>query len=193
MANKRCFSSIAQLLVLAIVSWLTGCIDDIMVDEIPGDDVDDIGKIVMHQTGGFAGVSKIITIEARDGSVILSYMDQGTNQHRESRVSSEDVTRLWETLEATGKGRWWNAFLVRLGNKDPGTESDRFFICNEQGELILARLTPKGYTEFGRVFLIEPTGSEKGRKLVWSHPAFAYRAVFARNHGEIVCADLEGE
>jgi outer membrane protein assembly factor BamB len=101
-------------------------------------------------------------------------------------VDSNTGERVWESLEATGKGRWWNAFLVPHRND----KDDRYFICNEQGELIIAQLDRKGYHELSRAHLIEPTGAEQGRKLVWSHPAFANRAVYARNDKEIVCADL---
>lgn len=92
--------------------------------------------------------------------------------------------RLWETFAATtGKEtRWGNAFLVKQG--------DRFFLPNEQGELIIARLTPQGYEEISRAKLIEPVNRDPGRPVVWSHPAFANRAVYARNDREIVCAEL---
>ncbi|MFV2068878.1 MAG: PQQ-binding-like beta-propeller repeat protein [Pirellulales bacterium] len=93
--------------------------------------------------------------------------------------------RLWETIEATGRGRWWNAFLIR--------HEDRFLIFNEQGELIIAQLSPKGYRELSRAFLIEPTSRVGRRKVVWSHPAFAHRCVFARNDKEIVCIDLAAD
>ncbi len=88
----------------------------------------------------------------------------------------------WETLEATGKGRWWNAFLIR--------HEDRFFIPNEQGELIIARLSPKGYEEVSRSFLIEPTNQVQRRNIVWSHPAFANRCIYARNDKQLICVDL---
>jgi outer membrane protein assembly factor BamB len=92
--------------------------------------------------------------------------------------------RLWETFAATtGQStRWGNAFLVR--------HEDRFFLFNEQGELILARLTPEKYDEIGRVRLLEPTNEDPRRPVVWSHPAFANRSVYARNDREIVCASL---
>lgn len=90
--------------------------------------------------------------------------------------------RVWESLQPTGKGRWWNAFIVPQG--------DRFFIHNEQGDLITARLSPKGYEETSRAFLIAPTNKANNRKIVWSHPAFANKCVFARNDREIVCVDL---
>ncbi len=97
-------------------------------------------------------------------------------------VDFETGQQAWETLQATGKGRWWNAFLVRHEN--------RFFIANEQGELIIAHLTPQGYEEISRSPLIEPTNEVQRRKIVWSHPAFAGRCVFARNDRQLICVDL---
>ncbi len=93
--------------------------------------------------------------------------------------------RLWETLEPTGEGRWWNAFLI--------SHEDRFFIHNEQGELITAKLTPDGYEETSRALLVEPTRKVRRRMTIWSHPAFAMKSVFARNDQEIVRVDLSAE
>jgi outer membrane protein assembly factor BamB len=92
--------------------------------------------------------------------------------------------RVWETLAPTGgkEVRWANAFLVRHEN--------RFFLFNEIGDLILARLTPQGYDEIGRVHLLEPTNTAAGRDVVWSHPAYANRSIFVRNDRELVCASL---
>jgi outer membrane protein assembly factor BamB len=100
-------------------------------------------------------------------------------------------TRVWSELTASGAGkapeRWANAFLVEQG--------DRFVLFNELGELILADLTPKGYKEIDRAKILSPTGQLAGgfssaRKIVWSHPAFANKCVFARNDKEIVCVSL---
>jgi len=52
---------------------------------------------------------------------------------------------------------------------------DRFFLANERGDLIIARLSPKVYQEISRAHLIEPTGEAAGRPGVWSHSAFARR------------------
>jgi len=92
--------------------------------------------------------------------------------------------RLWETFAATGgkEERWANAFLIKNG--------DRFFLPNEKGDLIIAKLTPKGYDEISRTHLLDPTNSAAGRDVVWSHPAFANRCIYARNDREIVCASL---
>jgi outer membrane protein assembly factor BamB len=95
-----------------------------------------------------------------------------------------DGERVWETFAATtGKEtRWGNAFLIR--------QADRFFLFNELGDLILARLTPAGYDEIDRAHLVEPTGQAAGRAVVWTLPAFANRSVYARNDKEIACFDL---
>src|SRR5262249_39194145 len=58
-------------------------------------------------------------------------------------LRARDGKRIWMTLKATGAHdeteRWANAFLIAQG--------DRFFLPNEKGDLILARLSPKGYAE----------------------------------------------
>lgn len=97
--------------------------------------------------------------------------------------------RLWETFAATGHGRWWNAFLIPNGDPEAG-RLDRVFLCNEQGDLILAKLSPKGYEEQSRAKLIEPTREVNRRMTIWSHPAFAMKSVFARNDKELVRVDL---
>ena len=94
---------------------------------------------------------------------------------------------MWETFQATGvkrPERWANAFLVRH------EESKNFFIFNEKGDLIIARLSPKGYEEISKAHLIDPTQVAMGRDIVWTHPAFAYRCVFVRNDKEIACYSL---
>src|SRR5690606_36380960 len=89
--------------------------------------------------------------------------------------------RIWETYAATGEGRWWNAFLI--------PHEDRYFLHNEQGDLIIAKLSPKGYQEISRAKLIEPTREVNRRMTIWSHPAFAMKSVFARNDQEIIRVD----
>ncbi len=109
--------------------------------------------------------------------------------------------RLWETFEATGKGRWWNAFLVPhepTGPREPGAAKPQaghqVFLHNEQGDLIIARLSPAGYEEQSRSLLIEPTRPlQRRRIIIWSHPAFADKSVFARNDKEIVRVSLAAE
>ncbi|MFM7058083.1 MAG: PQQ-binding-like beta-propeller repeat protein [Planctomycetota bacterium] len=97
-------------------------------------------------------------------------------------LNTSDGSRRWETLQATGSGRWWNAFLIPNG--------DRIFVHNEQGELIIAQLTGEGYSEISRARLVEPTRPVQRRMTIWSHPAFAMKSVFARNDRELVRVNL---
>ena len=105
-------------------------------------------------------------------------------------LKADTGERVWESLEATGStgdtrrqsDRWKNAFLVK--------HEDRYFLSNELGDLIIAKLSPAGYREISRVHLLDPTTPEAGRDVVWSHPAFANRCVYARNDKEIVCVSL---
>jgi outer membrane protein assembly factor BamB len=98
--------------------------------------------------------------------------------------------RLWSTLEATTGARpagYGTAFLVKQG------DGDRYWLFNDQGDLILAALNRAGYKELGRMHVLEPTNEAFGRPVVWSHPAFANGCVFARNDKEVVCVSLSGE
>jgi outer membrane protein assembly factor BamB len=101
-------------------------------------------------------------------------------------LNAKTGERVWETFQATTSGdpvRWANAFIVKNG--------DHFFLFNEKGDLIIARFSPKAYEEISRAHLLEPTSDAAGRAVVWSHPAFANRRIYARNDKELICVDLE--
>jgi outer membrane protein assembly factor BamB len=101
--------------------------------------------------------------------------------------------RVWQTYRpVTGKENsrpvdYGTAYLVKNG--------DRFFLTSETGHLIIARLSPRGYDEISRWKMIEPTGPTSGRPdlVLWSHPAFANRCVYARNDKEVICVNLAAE
>jgi outer membrane protein assembly factor BamB len=95
--------------------------------------------------------------------------------------------RLWATFEPTSgvSARWGTAFLVK--------NEDRYFLFSEKGDLIIANLKPEGYQELGRAHLLEPTGPSQRREVVWSHPAFAHKNVYARNDREIVSVSLAAD
>jgi outer membrane protein assembly factor BamB len=97
----------------------------------------------------------------------------------------EDGRRVWESLKPLGLDkprRNANAFIVK--------HEDRFFLCPDNGDLVIAKLSPDGYQEIDRAKLIKPTDADGGRPIVWSHPAFANRRVYARNDQEIICVSL---
>ncbi len=97
--------------------------------------------------------------------------------------------RIWATHKyTTGSSvRWGNAFLVEQG--------ERFILFNERGELIIAKFSPKGDEEISRAKILEPTNpmAGKDRLVIWAHPAFANRSVYARNDKEIVCVSLAAD
>ncbi len=117
--------------------------------------------------------------------VVLPDHIYGSCSYGQFRCLKTDTgERIWETFApTTGRSeRWGNAFIVAHEN--------RYFLFNEQGDLIIAKLIPEKYEELSRTRLIAPKNRDAGRLVVWSHPAFANRSVYARNDAEIVCASL---
>ncbi len=93
--------------------------------------------------------------------------------------------RLWESFKPTTgnrRGGHGTGFIVKNG--------DLFYIFSETGHLIIARPNRKEYEEIGRFKLLEPTNESFGRPVVWAHPAFSQKAVFARNDKEIIRVEL---
>jgi outer membrane protein assembly factor BamB len=110
----------------------------------------------------------------------------GVDSYGELRcLDARTGDRLWESQDAVPRSRWATIHFVRNG--------DRVWMFNERGQLIIARLTPRGFEEISRAQLIRPTTGQLPQRsgVCWSHPAFAYRHVFARNDEELVCASLE--
>lgn len=96
--------------------------------------------------------------------------------------------QVWEDRTAVPEDRFATIHLIRNG--------DRTWLFNEKGELIIAKLTPQGFHEISRAKLLDTTPEQLPRRrggVTWSHPAFAYRHVFARNDKELVCADLSAK
>ncbi len=119
------------------------------------------------------------------------FLEEGTiygadcEQGQFRAVKLDNGARLWDTFAPTTgnrRGSSGTAFIVKNGS--------RFFLLSETGDLIIARLTPKGYEEISRARLLEPTSTAFGRDVLWSHPAFANQCVFARNDKELICVSL---
>lgn len=110
----------------------------------------------------------------------------GVDSYGELRcLRADNGDRVWESLAAGPNERWATIHFVQHG--------ERTWMFNEDGELIIARLSPDGFEEISRARLIEPTRDQLPSRrggVVWSHPAFANRHVFARNDKELVCASL---
>jgi outer membrane protein assembly factor BamB len=112
----------------------------------------------------------------------------GVDSYGELRcLKAETGERVWEDLTLTPKARWSTVHFVKHGGQ--------YWMLNERGELVLGELSPQGLKEIGRAPLIQPTLKQLRQRggVVWSHPAFANRCVFARNDDEVVCASLAVE
>jgi len=129
------------------------------------------------------GLHAVINTPVIDGDYIYGICSYGQFRCLDLKTGE----RVWETMEVTKeKARWASGLIVRQG--------DRYFINNDRGELIIAKLSPKGYQEISRTQLIKPTTNSGNRRELgavnWSHPAYADRCIFARNDEEIVSMSL---
>jgi outer membrane protein assembly factor BamB len=86
--------------------------------------------------------------------------------------------QVWETDRVTKAGSGASIHLTPNG--------DGVFLHTDQGELIRAHPTGKGYEEVSRTLLLAPTPKEKA----WAAPAYADRHIFARNSREMICVSL---
>ncbi len=125
---------------------------------------------------GICSYGQLRCIEAATGKRIWETMQATRGARTDPKVAAEDTPAESE--------RWSNAFLIPHG--------DRYFLFNEQGDLIIAELSPEGYKEIDRATIIEPTNTMagRGRRVVWMHPAFANRCIFVRNDKELKCFSL---
>jgi outer membrane protein assembly factor BamB len=126
------------------------------------------------------GLQSIISTPYLEGQFIY-----GVDSYGELRcLDLKTGDRVWESLAAVPKARWATIHFVK--------NADHVWMFNERGELIISKLSPKGFTEISRAKLIAPTEGQLPQRdgVCWSHPAFANRHIFARNDRELVCASL---
>ena len=92
--------------------------------------------------------------------------------------------RVWEDTSLLANGRWATAYFVQHG--------DRTWITTEKGEIVIARLTPRGFERISSARFLAPETTLRGREhpIAWSHPAYAHRSLFARNDSQLVCIPL---
>jgi outer membrane protein assembly factor BamB len=130
------------------------------------------------------GLHSLVTTPVVDGDYIYGICSYGQFRCLDARTGE----RVWETMDVTKENaRWASGQIVRNG--------DRYFINNDRGELIIAKLSPAGYEEISRTQLMEPTQPTARRRernaVHWTHPAYANRHVVIRNDQEIVRFSLE--
>lgn len=110
----------------------------------------------------------------------------GVDSYGELRcLDARTGDRLWESLDAVPRARWATIHFVRNG--------DKVWMFTERGQLILGKLSPKGFTEISRTQVIKPTLGQLRERggVCWTHPAYARKCIFVRNDEELVCASLK--
>lgn len=79
----------------------------------------------------------------------------------------------------------------------PRIHGDHFFINNDFGELIIAKLSPEGYQEISRthrIALTTPASQRRtGGKINWIHPAYTNKHILARNDDAIISIALAAD
>lgn len=125
----------------------------------------------------------IISTPVFDGANIYGVDSYGQLRCLDAKTGE----RVWEDLTAVPKARWATIHFVKNG--------ERYFMFNERGELLIGRLAPDGFHEISRTSVLDPTTDQLNMRggVCWSHPAFAYKHIFARNDRELVCGSLAAE
>lgn len=125
------------------------------------------------------GLHSLVTTPVVAGDHIYGIGSYGHLRCLDARTGK----RIWDTLALTKENaRWASGQIVR--------HEDRYFINNDRGELVIARLTPEGYEEVDRATLLRPTNPLRRRRELgavhWTHPAYANGHLIIRNDEEIV-------
>jgi len=126
------------------------------------------------------GLHTIMTTPVWQGDYIYGICGMGELRCLDARTGD----RVWESDAAVGGtlGLFASAFLV--------PHDGDVFIWNDQGELILGRLSPLGFEEISKDKLLDTKENTRGRDRLWCHPAFANRCVYAQNGVELICISL---
>ena len=126
------------------------------------------------------GISPVNVQPFVDGDIMYGFDQNGELM----AIELPSGRRLWQTSAPISERRASSgtAFIVR--------QAERYWLFNERGEIVIAKLTPAGYEEIDRQQVIEPTNIAFGRDVVWCMPAFANRRMYVRNDKECICVDL---
>ncbi|MFT4556986.1 MAG: outer membrane protein assembly factor BamB [Planctomycetaceae bacterium] len=139
-----------------------------------------------ERPNGTEGLHSVITTPVIEGEHFYGTCSYGELRGLELSTGS----RVWENKKLTRQGRWGSAYFVKNG--------DRYFMVNDEGELLIVRFTPAGVEVVDRTLLIKPdTESGFGPRrfansiVNWVQPAFANGHVIIRNDHEMVRVSLQ--
>jgi outer membrane protein assembly factor BamB len=113
----------------------------------------------------------------------------GVDSYGELRcLDAATGNRLWEDRSVVKPNRWATVHMVQHGK--------RTWMFNEQGELLLTELSPRGVDILSRTSVIAPTRIQLARRdqgVSWAPPAYANRSIYVRSDSELVCCSLAEE
>ena len=104
-------------------------------------------------------------------------------------VRASDGKRLWQSYlpirpSNVRRLRSGTCFVTR---HEP---SGRYLLFGEMGTLTIVSMDAEKLRPHGQMQVLEPTQSAIGRKVIWSHPAYANKTAYIRNDNELVAVDL---
>lgn len=100
-------------------------------------------------------------------------------------LSAATGQEVWKTDKVTANKQGAAAHIVGASSL-----SGEALLYNDQGELILARLSPGGYEESSRAKVLDPDQPFGGNRVNWSAPALSNGRVYVRNQHEMVCVKV---
>lgn len=139
------------------------------------------GAVVVWKDKPRMAMSPVNVQPFADGHVVYGF-------HQSGDLMAVDIpsgNRLWTSNAPIRDGETLmqgTAFIVRHG--------DRYILFNELGELVLCRLSPKGYEEIDRAKVIDQSNTAFGRSVVWCMPAYANKRCYVRNDKVLICVEL---
>jgi outer membrane protein assembly factor BamB len=155
--------------------------------------------------GGYNGKSTVLKLDADKPAVAVEWQNKKGSGMSPVNVQPflqdgvlygyDDTGNMYAVELPSGKRLWDGPGPVGGEPKGSGTafivkNGDRFFFFAETGNLVIGKLTPKGFEEIDQAKVIEPTNTAWGRKVVWCAPAYADKKMYVRNDKEIICVDL---
>ncbi|MEO6184180.1 MAG: PQQ-binding-like beta-propeller repeat protein [Verrucomicrobiota bacterium] len=148
---------------------------------------------LMYELNADQPTAKVLWPESKAPSKRL-LSNTSTAMLRDDYIYSAKSNGELVCLEAgTGNQVWGTTNVTKLqtgASIHLTPNGDATFLFTDEGNLILARLTPGGYREISRLHLLKPTSILFKGKFAWVPPVYANRHVFARNDEELICASL---
>jgi outer membrane protein assembly factor BamB len=104
-------------------------------------------------------------------------------------IDAKDGRRLWQTWQPVrpGNERPLSAGTAFITRHEP---SGQYLLFGETGLFSIAAMSAERFQLKGQMQVLDPTQTAYGRKVIWSHPAYANQTAYFRNDKELVAVSL---